>query len=594
MSRAINDINDQGLAIECYLPEKKELDLSYAVFRSVSPVHIQYLQNMGVTATHAISLVIDKVLWGMIIFHHYSGPKYIDFDNRLLAQTLAVNVTQAVEIIRAHDEKKNTDAIEFVLKKITYSEYNSDIFRLLTDNWLLISKHLRLSGFSMMESKRVNDYALELKPEVVFALHNTITSKQWKEPYFTCDKIKDVLPAWDDDTIAGFVCVKISSSLDQYIYFWRKAKAQTINWAGNPEKSMNVEEKNNRTILTPRSSFALWQQKVQDKSSPWLPEDLLLVKKLRETIINFEIKKTNEVILKNNRLINESAMLQGLLTQKTEELHRLNLQLQEELAENKKYQRELEVARLAGEHLNKLKSAIIANMSHELRTPLTGILGLAELIVQDPEHAEEVQQFAGLIVESSHRLLETINRVLSVSRIEHQAIILHYEQIEIVKFVKNVLEPLAVLARNKQQTLTLNVHNEELITVTDKYYLEQILTNLISNAIKYTPDKGAIEINVKNIIEHGAPVVHFSIEDNGLGIDNKLIDKIFDPFFTEKETTKVSDQSTGLGLYLVKNYLQYLNGHITVQSEQGKGSLFCVTIPETLQATPLSQKIFAY
>jgi len=118
-----------------------------------------------------------------------------------------------------------------------------------------------------------------------------------------------------------------------------------------------------------------------------------------------------------------------------------------------------------------------------------------------------------------------------------------------------------------------------LIIITDKHYLGQIITNLVSNAIKYTQEKGLIEINLKEIFQDGKPMLYFSVEDNGIGMESEAVDKIFDPFFTEKEVTKVSDNSSGLGLYLVKNYLQYLKGHITVKSEKGKGSIFCVTIP---------------
>jgi signal transduction histidine kinase len=323
----------------------------------------------------------------------------------------------------------------------------------------------------------------------------------------------------------------------------------------------------------------LWQQKVKDKSLPWLIQDLSFATTLNEAIINMEIKKNSELIIKNKELINKKSVLAVLLSQKTDELYKLNLQLQDELYDNQKYQRELEIAKKAGEQLNKMKSHFISNLSHEIRTPINGIIGLAQLIVQDHENAEEVQAFANLILDCSNRLSETVNRVLSVSRIENDAMPVQFENIEVIGFMKKLIKPLTILANQKAQNIIINSHSEELNMVSDKHYLGQIFTNLVSNAIKYTQEKGKIEINIKEVFQNNKSMFYFSVEDNGIGMERKVIDKIFDPFFTEKEVTKMSDNSVGLGLYLVKNYLQYLKGDITVKSEKGIGSLFYVTIP---------------
>lgn len=226
-----------------------------------------------------------------------------------------------------------------------------------------------------------------------------------------------------------------------------------------------------------------------------------------------------------------------------------------------------------------MKSHFISNLSHEIRTPINGIIGLAQLIVQDHENAEEVQAFANLILDCSNRLSETVNRVLSVSRIENDAMPVQFENIEVIGFMKKLIKPLTILANQKAQNIIFNSHSEELNMVSDKHYLGQIFTNLVSNAIKYTQEKGKIEINIKEVFQNNKSMFYFSVEDNGIGMERKVIDKIFDPFFTEKEVTKMSDNSVGLGLYLVKNYLQYLKGDITVKSEKGIGSLFYVTIP---------------
>jgi signal transduction histidine kinase len=217
-----------------------------------------------------------------------------------------------------------------------------------------------------------------------------------------------------------------------------------------------------------------------------------------------------------------------------------------------------------------------------MRTPLNGINGLSELIkmtVADPE----VQEYAEMQIKSTERLLQTINKILEMSKIESNTITHNFEKINVVESVSNSLKPLKILAFSKQQQFIVNFHqnSSDFNIITDPLIFDQILINIVSNAIKYTPEGGKIEVNLKLIDQGYKCFLMLSVEDSGEGISQENLDKIFEKFFTEKDTTKQKDNSSGIGLYIVKKYVEYLQGVIKVESKKNLGSLFTVKIPIT-------------
>jgi chemotaxis family two-component system sensor kinase Cph1 len=575
ISRSIDNVNDPGIEIIKTGTDTNELDLSYSVYRSVSPVHIQYLKNMGVTATHAISIIIDDSLWGMVIFHHYSGAKYLDFENRMAAQILTLHATQTIELIENLEKEQSSILMEKICQKIKNANIELSIFNTIQSCWDILSKEMKSCGFTIIRNNIIENHDYTPDSIQLKELHNKIE----KSAFIHCDSIKNHYELNLNNNIAGFVRIGLVENENEYLYFWRLEKEKEVNWAGNPEKAMSYSEINNRLVLTPRSSFQLWKENVKFHSIPWTKDDLNNTKLINEAITSFLINKFSFYIKNNHQSIDTEVTLQQLLKQKTEELYRLNQKLQEEFEENKKYQEQLEIAKKAGDQLNHLKSNFIANMSHEIKTPINGILGLANLISKDDDNKEELKEFGGLIEESCKRLINTVNRILSVSKIENKEVDIQFENIKLENIVQDIIKPLKVLAEEKQQHLILIIQNPEFTFITDQHYFRQILSNLISNAIKYTNVKGTIELNFKQINEEGKDFLYFTVEDNGIGIDAKIINKIFDPFFTEADIPRQLDDSSGLGLYLVKNYLEYLNGTIEVKSEKSKGSLFSVKIP---------------
>lgn len=570
-SRSIHETSDKGYQIVSRENNNRPLDLSNSVFRSVSEIHIKYLQNMGITASHSISIIVQKKLWGLIICHNYSGEKYLNFNDKKIGETLALIISNKIEALNGKLKVLRQETLNQNVSKIIFSDKDLEIEKIIENSWSNLKNILNIDGLSIIkngiQTKKTGDTPqIEELPSIL----NWIKKENINKVTST-NNIRTEIKNWKNEEILGIIILPLNAN--DYLFLFRKGKSSIINWAGNPEKSLDIIEVNNRKFLTPRASFELWQQKTGHEAEKWTDEELKFASDLLTAISSREYSKSLE-----NK--NSKFELQTLITNQTEELYRLSLKLQAELQENKKYQMELEAAKTASENLNKLKSEFISNISHEIRTPITGIIGLARLINSKLENKEKVSEINGLILDSANRLLSTINRVLNVSKLENKKIELVFETINVREALLQSQKELNILAAEKNIRIIFNTKPNEIYAITDKHYFNQIYTNIVGNAIKYTENHGWIEINTKQLNIDGSPMIQISVEDNGIGIDEKSLKKIFDPFHSDLEPSKQRDNSTGLGLYLVKNYLNYLKGEIFIESSLGKGTKFTYLIPK--------------
>ena len=238
-------------------------------------------------------------------------------------------------------------------------------------------------------------------------------------------------------------------------------------------------------------------------------------------------------------------------------------------------------ALLAAKHATRAKSIFLSNMSHDIRTPMNAIVGYTALAQTHLDDKEMIQDYLGKIHTSSTHLLSLINEILDMSRIESGTVKLQ----ENVVHIPDVLHDLRTMIQGqiaaRQQHLyidTLDILNEDVIT--DKLRLNQILLNIVSNAIKYTDNGGNIIIRVteKPCAVKKYVTYEFRIKDNGKGMAPEFVEHVFDSFSRERTSTVSGIQGTGLGMSITKNIVDLMNGTITVTSELGKGSEFVVTV----------------
>lgn len=234
-------------------------------------------------------------------------------------------------------------------------------------------------------------------------------------------------------------------------------------------------------------------------------------------------------------------------------------------------------AKVKAEESDRLKSAFLANMSHEIRTPLNGIMGFVQLLTDEDCTDEERSMYLDLTMESAERLLHTINNIIEISKIESGLLPLKTEDVdinELLNYLNNFFK-LKAFKKGLNLRIETDSNSTKLHLNTDKYLLEGVLTNLINNAIKYT-DVGYVEVGCR--LENGNSVL-FYVKDTGHGIEKERQLAIFDRFVQANLEHIRSIEGSGLGLSIVKGYVEKLKGSIWLDSQPGKGSVFYFSLP---------------
>ena len=241
----------------------------------------------------------------------------------------------------------------------------------------------------------------------------------------------------------------------------------------------------------------------------------------------------------------------------------------------------------AAETANRAKSTFLSNMSHDIRTPMNAIIGFTTLAVSNIDDKKRVRDYLGKILSSSNHLLSLINDILDMSRIESGKI--HLEETEVS--LSDVLHDLKTIISGqihaKQLELymdAMDVTNEDVYC--DKTRLNQVLLNLLSNAVKFTPAGGTVSVRIRQCLgtKKGRELYEIRVKDNGIGMSQEFVQKIFSPFERERTSTVSRTQGTGLGMAITKNIVNMMGGTIEVQTEQGKGTEFIVRLPFRIQS----------
>ena len=505
------------------------LDMSLSVLRSVSPIHVQYLANMGVAASMSVSIIQDGKLWGLVACHHnvsYHVPYRVRMVSEIMGHIFSAQLS-SMEGLRDRQEREKRNLIVERLTAGLKTDFNLE--ELLKGRQTLALSALNATGMAVMTRKRLLRFGETPSEETIRLLADWVHD-QTSGIYNTqeADKVFADVPALAH-LKGGFLAAPISTTKKDYIIWFRGSEQQQVNWAGTPEKSSIKTKAGYR--LMPRASFELWKETVRHRSKPWTRDDMETAQNIVQVVLEGE--------------------------------------------------------RLSAEHANVAKSEFLANMSHELRTPMNAITGIVSLLDRGTGLDERQRKLLSVLRLSSDSLLNLINDLLDFAKIESHELVLESSPINIADIVSEVGSIMSVRAAEKDLMLNIKCAPRDALYIRgDAMRLQQILINLVSNAVKFT-DKGFVNILVRaeNQADNKRQLV-IDVVDSGIGMSPKQGERIFDKFVQADPTISRRFGGTGLGLAITKQLTELMGGTITVSSREGLGSRFTLTLPADALPAP--------
>ncbi|RYD59114.1 MAG: GAF domain-containing protein [Sphingobacteriales bacterium] len=521
-----------------------QLDLSHASLRSVSPIHIQYLKNMGVGASLTISLLQDGRLWGLIACHHRT-PKTPTHMQRQFALLQGYFLTSQIKVRQAAEEyhvNVNAEAhLQQLLNKINADEDFEHKFEQFTS---LLSV-ANATGAIILHNGTLYEKGLVPSPEKTLELIKWIESNINSASFSTSNLSKRYPKGADISKCAsGIIYHALGKPTKNCIIWFREEVVQTVNWAGKPDTA--VQRDPTTKSLTPRNSFDIWSEKVHQHATEWRVSEI-------NAAMRFATSLQNQFHL-------------TYLQREESNLRVLNEKLQK-----------------ANEELTNINWIT----SHDLKEPLRKIQIFASRIAsKEGQHlSDEIKDHTTRIQKSAKRMQLLLDDILSYSLTGNDAAL--YSIADLNPIVNEVKEALSDEIEAKRGSIKVHTLPSQVRVVPSQ--MLQLFTNLISNSIKFAENGNPPDITVSSSEVVGQEVKdavlpddvryhQITVADNGIGFDESHRKRIFDIFY-RLHNRDSNYEGTGIGLAICKKIAENHQGAITADSKEGKGATFNIYLP---------------
>ncbi|MEG5262866.1 ATP-binding protein [Pseudomonas sp. JDS28PS106] len=506
----------------------RPLDLSYSTLRSVSPVHLQYMRNMQTWASMSVSIVVEGKLWGLVSCHH-NAPRSVSFHIRSACELLGRVLSLQVESRENHLRSERLLGIRQRIVQLLGAIADQDSVvlgvRSLPDVFV---NFVGAAGAAVVSSSGCELYGNTPASAQVMALANWLSQRE-DDVFHTDNAGRDVPGVSGLDPVAsGILAVSISEIHPNYLIWFRPEQSHVVNWAGRPEKTITESGS-----LSPRESFAQWQQVVGGFSTPWNESEIEGVQELRLAILGIVLRKAEE------------------LAQLSEDLERSNKELE----------------------------AFSYSVSHDLRAPLRHIAGYAELLaeIEGSNLSERGVRFLGTIEQSARFAGTLVDNLLSFSQMGRSA--MRFTDVNLSALVTSIQLEMRPDYEGREIDWRIDALPK---VVADPAFLHLAMRNLIANAIKYTRKRPVAVIEVE--VEDRDSETVISVRDNGVGFDMQYVGKLFGVF--QRLHRMEEFEGTGIGLANVRRIIERHGGTVWAQGEVGKGAAFHISLPKrTLRPT---------
>jgi chemotaxis family two-component system sensor kinase Cph1 len=497
----------------------RPLDLSAAVLRSVSPIHLRYLENMGVRGSMSVSLVKDERLWGLIACHHRS-PRFVPYLTRMVCGFLGDIASWSLRPRLDSEESDCRLRAGAVLGQLVEAmSARPDALAALVEGEPSALDLLDARGFAVAHGGRLATRGETPSREQLAALVTWLEGQAPRDVLAT-DALPLLYPpaAAFKDVASGLLAIAVANADPAHLLWFRPEVVREVSWGGDPRKPpAQLPEQ-----LTPRKSFALWKETVRERAWPWAPWEVRAASELRAATAKVLLQKTAE---------------------------QLNIELRRAVSSRDEF---------------------LSMASHELKTPTTTLRLHLEMLRRMATRGQLGGEQVLSRVERAERQVERlevlIGRLLDVSRIAAGRLELERSRFDLAELAREVVERFGDAGPPLRLDAIGDLHG-----TWDRFRLDQVLTNLLANALKY--GRG----NPVDVVLRGEPGrVRVAVHDRGIGVAPEALPRLFDRF---ERAAPAKFAGLGLGLWIARQIVERHGGRISARSVPGAGSTFAFELP---------------